>query len=128
MIDTVSDMVMTRDEYNLNEQVKQLAEANLILSGELSKLLKELEIYKSALEKLSIRTSAFEEMLNIDYTWTADAWEDWAIKMGKDMLEVQEKESEVGLYKNALEISCEWNELNLGYLNVDECLQKAREE
>lgn len=35
---------------------------------------------------------------------------------------------ELEVYKKALEISCEWNELNLGYLNEEECLQKAREQ
>lgn len=41
---------------------------------------------------------------------------------------VNRYKAELELYKKALEISCEWNELNLGYINVDECLQKAREE
>lgn len=50
MIDTVNGMVMTRDEYNLNEAVKQLEKDNIILSREKRELLKELEVYKRALE------------------------------------------------------------------------------
>lgn len=43
-------------------------------------------------------------------------------------IKIDELREELELYKKALEISCEWNELNLGYLTVDECLQKARGE
>lgn len=45
-----------------------------------------------------------------------------------DLVGIVDFLEELQLSRKALEIACEWNELNLGYLNEEECLQKAREQ